>query len=95
MGVSRRAAEQQDAAISSPVCLSTRHQSEPDPDEQLSRAQAAKLLNVAVRTLERWDAEGILVPARLGRKILRYSRRDLIAFCQSRPRERAVFEAAQ
>jgi excisionase family DNA binding protein len=55
----------------------------------LTEAQAAKYLNVAVRTLVRWRQEGIGPPVRWARKSPRYSKTELDAWTRQRAEEDA------
>lgn len=47
-----------------------------EPEEYLTRKEAAELLKVSVVTLSDWNKKGILNPYRLG-NLVRYKRREL------------------
>ena len=49
------------------------------PTSLLTRQEVADQLRVTVRTLERWEDEGRLVPIRLGRNV-RYRGEDVEAY---------------
>lgn len=51
----------------------------PTPPPLLTRAEVAERLQVTVRTLERWEDDGVLTPIRLGRNV-RYRPEDVEAF---------------
>lgn len=54
--------------------------SAPDPDQMLTRKEAAALLGYSVSTIRRWDAEGRLTPLRGHDKARpRYRRADVLA----------------
>lgn len=58
----------------------------PDPDQMLTRKEAAALLGYSVSTIKRWDYEGILTPLRSGPKAWpRYRRADLLAVVRPNP----------
>lgn len=46
----------------------------------LTKAEAARMLLVSERTLERWNKSGILRPVYFGRRSVRYRRDDIEAF---------------
>lgn len=48
----------------------------------LKRTEVATRLRVSVRTLERWEDDGVLVPIRIGRNV-RYRAADVDAFVQA------------
>jgi excisionase family DNA binding protein len=48
-------------------------------DEWLTPEQACEVLQVSDTTLFRWERDGLLVPSRVGTKIVRFSRRDIAA----------------
>jgi DNA-binding transcriptional MerR regulator len=53
-----------------------------DPDALLTEGQAARLLNLSVRTLQAWRVGGLGPPfCRLGRAV-RYRRRDLLSWIE-------------
>lgn len=54
--------------------MSTTH----DPEELLTREEAAKEYKVSVSTIDNYKTKGWLVPCRIGRSV-RYKRRDLQA----------------
>jgi predicted site-specific integrase-resolvase len=47
----------------------------------LTKAETAKLLSVGLKTLERWEKQGILVPVRISRSV-RYRRDDIESLIQ-------------
>lgn len=49
----------------------------------LTAQEAADLLQVTIRTLQRLESDGVLKPIRIGRAV-RYSRDDLAAFIDAR-----------
>jgi hypothetical protein len=53
------------------------------PDEYLTRSEAAGLLRVSLVTLRNLERTGLLVPKRIGRRVL-YSRRDVHASIANR-----------
>jgi phage terminase Nu1 subunit (DNA packaging protein) len=58
----------------------------PDPDRLLTRKEAAALLGYSVRTIRRWDTEGILTPLRgTPNARPRYRRADLLAAVSANP----------
>ena len=54
-------------------------QSGTDPDQLLTRKEAASLIGYSVNTLRRWDREGILTSLRTPTGKPRYRRADLLA----------------
>lgn len=59
--------------------------SDPDfLDRGIPETEAAEFLGVSVRTLQKWRVVGGgPVFAKISRKLVRYSRRDLLAFTES------------
>ena len=58
----------------------------PDPDQMLTRKEAAALLGYSVSTIRRYDREGILTPLRSDPKARpRYRRADLLAAVSATP----------
>lgn len=50
------------------------------PDDLLSRAEAAELLDVSTQTVLRWGRDGILTEQRIeGTRWVRYRRADVLA----------------
>lgn len=58
-------------------------QRDPVPIELLTKAEAAGLLRVSLKTLNRWAAAGILHPIKLGKSV-RYRADDIRALLESR-----------
>jgi excisionase family DNA binding protein len=54
-----------------------------DRDVLYTRKQAAEYLDKSESTLERWSAEGVLVPLKIGPRHRRYSLRQLRQFTSS------------
>lgn len=54
-----------------------------DETTLLTRMELAERFRVTVRTLERWAADGTLVPVRIGRSV-RYRAADVDSFIASR-----------
>ena len=48
----------------------------PDPEEYITRQEAAEILKVSIITLSDWNKKGILNPYRLG-TLVRYKRSEL------------------
>lgn len=92
MSVSPKAAEAHDASVPQPI---ERSQAPVDPDELLRVQDAARLLNLSVRSLERMRAAGIGPRwVKCSPKILRYPRSEIRAWAQSQTFERiGQFEA--
>jgi excisionase family DNA binding protein len=62
--------------------------------EAMTPAQVAKQLHVSIDTVQRWEREGLLVPARIGR-LARYDIRDVQRFIATyAARNRAEIERA-
>jgi excisionase family DNA binding protein len=60
-------------------------------EETMTTRQAAKLLGITVRTLQRWEREGRLVPAtRTASNRRRYTESQLRAFLRMVPAEAAT-----
>ncbi|MGV7277023.1 helix-turn-helix domain-containing protein [Mycobacterium kansasii] len=49
------------------------------PADLLTTQQAAKFLGVSDATLRKWVREGLIPEVRVGRKLLRFDPKDLIA----------------
>ena len=46
-------------------------------EELITRQEAAALLRISIRTLERWEQSGRLSPTRLSPGVVRYRRADV------------------
>ena len=57
----------------------------PDPEQMLTRKEAADLVRFSVSTIKRWQREGILTAHRLPGGAPRYRRADVLAVLQSKP----------
>ncbi len=49
----------------------------PEPERLLTRRDAARILQVSLKTLQNWDRAGRLQPVKLGYRSLRYRQADL------------------
>lgn len=76
------------ALLHAPAETECREQSTSTPQLELFReTQAAKLLNVSVKTLQRWRCEGVGPRfVKVGARAVRYVRADLITFIQGSTR---------
>ena len=56
---------------------------DPNSSSLRSRRQVAALFNISVRTLLRWEADGLLKPLRLSNRAVRYEQREVERFLAS------------